>query len=160
MTCLEWNRQITALRAGKLRLLEPPTAGGLSQFARGHVDDLSEYLKALEAGYRAVCETLDGYRKRERTGAVKCHGKTLGELVSNQWSKPAALGYAAMTLRQSGMSPMQAIGILELMEDLMDEQGLQDAEAYYASLQADPGGNSPPGHGAHCAPLQKEGEEP
>ena len=139
MTCLEWSRQIDALRTGELRLLAPEE-GGLSQFARGHFDDLKEYTKALEHGYRAVCEKLDGYRKHERTSSVKCGRKTMGELLANQWSKPAALGYAAMALRQSAMDPMQAIGILELMEELMDGNSLQDAEAYYNSLQADPGG--------------------
>ena len=141
MTCLEWSRQLAALRSGELRLMAPGE-GRLSQFARGHFDDLTEYLKALEQGYRTACEKLDGYRKHERTSSVKCGRKTMGELLANQWSKPAALGYAAMALRQSAMDPMQAIGILELMEELMDGNSLQDAEAYYNSLQADPGGGN------------------
>lgn len=136
MTCLEWSRQIDALRSGELRLL-PSGEGGLSQFARGHIDDLAEYLKALEQGYRAACEKLDGYRKHERTSTVKCGRQTMGDLLANQWSKPAALGYAAAALRQSGQNPSQVVGVLELMEELMDEHSHAWAEEIYQSMLDD-----------------------
>ena len=140
MTCLEWSRQMSALRAGELRLVAPGE-DGLSLFARGHLDDLREYLRALEHGYRAVCEKLDAYRKRERTGSVKCGRQTMGDLLANQWSKPAALGYAAAALRQSGQNPSQVVGVLELMEELMDEHPRAWAEGVYQEMVEDPGGD-------------------
>lgn len=136
MTCLEWGRQIAALREGELRLVAPGE-DGLSLFARGHIDDLREYLIALEHGYRSVCETLDGYRKRERVRpALRAGDKSLQELVENQWSEGACLGYAVMGLRQAGFSPSDAIRVLEAMAEAMELYTLrQAAEAHQAILE-------------------------
>ena len=139
---MEWSRQIDALRTGELRLLAPEE-GGLSQFARGHFDDLKEYTKALEHGYRAVCEKLDGYRKHERTSSVKCGRKTMGELLANQWSDEAALGYAAIALRMAHILPGKAVEVLETMEDVMASTNrceAEDAIMMYKAARMDDGG--------------------
>lgn len=120
MTCLEWSRQTTALREGRLRLLAPEE-DGLSMYARRSFDDFREYVKALEHGYRKVCEDLDLYRKQERVRpAVRAGDMSLQELVENQWSDAAALGYAAMAMIQDGLSPSAVVGVLERMEEIMD----------------------------------------
>lgn len=137
MTCLEWAQQMTALREGKLRLAAPGE-DGLSLYARGHFDDLIEYLKALEHGYRAVCETLDGYRKRERVRpALRAKAGSLQELVDNQWSEGACLGYAFMGLRQAGISPADSVRVLEAMEDAMEVYDLTAAAEAYQALVED-----------------------
>lgn len=139
MTCLEWSRQTTALREGRLRLLAPEE-DGLSMFARRSVYDLREYLAALEAGYRRICEELDGYRKRERVRpAVRAGDMSLQELVENQWSEGACLGYAVMGLRQAGFSPKDAICVLEAMEDAMQIYDLTAAAEAHQALVEDPG---------------------
>lgn len=137
MTCLEWNRQMTALREGKLRLVAPGE-DGLSLYARGHFDDLIEYLKALEHGYRAVCQKLDDYRKRERVRpALRAQDKSLQELVDNQWSEGACLGYAVMGLRQAGFSPKDAICVLDAMVDAMEIYDLTAAAEAHQELLED-----------------------
>ncbi len=133
MTCLEWSRQIEALRTGELRLLAPEE-GELSQFARGHFDDLKEYTKALEHGYRAVCEKLDGYRKHERTSSVKCGNKTIAELLANQWSDEAALGYAYLAACMIGLSPDRAVQLLETLGDVMEHYDLDYVKALHRGL--------------------------
>ena len=134
MTCLEWDRQTAALREGKLRLLAPEE-DGLSMFARRSIDNLREYVKALEHGYRKVCEDLDLYRKRERVRpALHAGDVSLQELVENQWSDAAALGYAAMTLIQEGLSPSAAVGILKRMEEIMDDFERSYAAEFHKGL--------------------------
>ena len=160
MTCLEWSQQMMALREGKLRLVAPGE-DGLSLYARGHFDDLIEYLKAIEHGYRAVCEELDGYRKRERVRpALRAKDKSLQELVENQWSDGACLGYAVMGLRQAGFSPKDAICVLEAMEDAMEIYDLTAAAEAHQALVEDPGrlprgGSGPEWNGA-SAELKPE----
>ena len=140
MTCLEWAQQMTALREGKLRLVAPGE-DGLSLYARGHLDDLREYLKALEHGYRAVCETLDGYRKRERVRlALRAGDKSLQELVEHQWSEGACLGYAAIAMRGAGFKPADTVRVLEAMEDAMEVYTLSQAAEAHQALVEDPGG--------------------
>ena len=135
MTCLEWAKQITALREGKLRLAAPGE-DGLSLYARGRFDDLIEYLKALEHGYRAVCETLDGYRKRERVRpALRAGDKSLQELVDNQWSNDAAIGYAAMGMRSARIRPDQAVLALDAMMEAMEQCSLDEAREYERGLR-------------------------
>lgn len=129
----EFVRQLQALRRGELRL-EPPEDNGLSRFAGGRLYELREYISALEAGYRLKTGQLGVYRSKAR-------GRSLGELVLDQWSSPAALGYAAAALRQSGMNPSQVVGILELMEELMDEYPRAWAEGVYMEMLEDPGGD-------------------
>lgn len=139
MTCLEWNQQMKALREGELRLVAPEE-DGLSMFARRSVYDLREYLAALEHGYRRVCEELDDYRKRERVcPALRAQDKSLQDLVNNQWSEGAALGYAIMGLRQAGFSPADAICVLEAMEDAMEIYDLTAAAEAHQAMVEDPG---------------------
>lgn len=100
MTCLEWSRKLGELREGRLRL-QAPEENGLSREAGRSFFDLQEYVKALEHGYRRVCEDLDLYRKRERVrGGLRFEGKTVEELLENQRSVEACLGYALMALQQ------------------------------------------------------------
>ena len=128
-----WNAQLDRLRQGKLILL-PPGENGLSVYANTNLYELRTYLAALEAGYRAQSEMLAAYRGHAR-------GKTLGQMVKNQWSDGAALGYAAMALIQVGNTPDQVVGYLELMEEFMDRYGLQAAAEYHNSLKD---GGTPP----------------
>ena len=137
MTCLEWSRQTAALREGKLRLAEPEE-DGLSMYARRSIYDLRDYLAALEHGYRRVCEQLDGCRKRERVRpALRAKDKSLQELVNNQWSEGACLGYAVMGLRKAGISPADSVRVLEAMEDAMKVYDLTVAAEVHQALLED-----------------------
>lgn len=138
MTCLEWSRQLQALRDGKLRLVAPGE-DGMSEYARGHFDDLIEYLKAVENGYRVVCKELDNYRKHERTSSVKCGRKTVGELIANQWSDEAALGYAWMAAVQIALAPDKTVMLLEAMGDEMKRYDRAYAEKMHRRLIDDGG---------------------
>lgn len=147
MTCLEWAQQMTALREGKLRLVAPGE-DGLSLYARGRFDDLIEYLKALEHGYRAVCETLDGYRRRERVRpALRAKAGSLQELVENQWSDDAALGYAAMGMRSARIRPDQGVLALDAMMEAMEHYSLEEARNYDRGLREGDGGDGGQGSG-------------
>ena len=127
MNGFDFSCQLDKLRKGKLELQEIG-AGGLAAYASTWLPDLREYVKALEAGYRANMTRLTAYR-------AKTGGKSIAELAENQWSEGACLGYAAMAFRQSGLSPEQAVGLLELMADLMEEYSLeQAAEAHQAII--------------------------
>ena len=131
-----WNAQLDRLRQGKLILL-PPGENGLSVYANTNLYELRTYLAALEAGYRAQSEMLAAYRGHAR-------GKTLGQMVKNQWSSPAALGYAASALRGSGLNPSQVVAVLELMDSTMDEYPREWAEGVYMEMLEDPGGAGRP----------------
>lgn len=127
MNGIDFNMQLDRLRQGKLELQEIG-AGGLAAYASTWLPDLREYVKALEAGYRANTQRLKTYRARTS-------GRSIAELAENQWSEGACLGYAAMAFRQSGLSPEQSVGLLELMADLMEEFSLeQAAEAHQAII--------------------------
>lgn len=149
---------MTALREGKLRLAAPGE-DGLSLYARGHFEDLIEYLKALEHGYRAVCETLDGYRKRERVRpALRAKAGSLQELVDNQWSDNAALGYAAMGMRSAKIRPDQGVLALEAMMEVMEHYSLEEARNYERGLRERDGSDG--GTGDPSPTVTRDGEMP
>lgn len=131
-----YSRILDRLREGKLFLR--PDSHELRDHARQHMGDLMNYVAALEAGYRTLTGRLEAYR-----GQAK--GKTLGQLVSNQWSDGACLGYAAMALRQGGMNPSQVVGVLELMEELMGTFSQEEAAEFHESMK----------HGGTTAPAEE-----
>lgn len=132
MDSVVFASKLDRLREGKLPLRNPDE-NGLGKFARQHLDDLQQYVAALEAGYRAQQDRLSAYR-----GQAK--GKTLGQIVKSQWSSPAALGYAAAALRGCGIAPSQVVGVLEQMEEIMDDYPREWAEGVYMEMIEDPGG--------------------
>ena len=128
MRTTEWERQLTELREGKLRL-EPPGESGLTIYASSSLFELRQYVAGLEHGYRNIFHELAVYR-------AKAGNRTLKELVDRQWSEGACLGYAVMGLRQAGFSPQDAICVLEAMEDAKQIYTLeQAAEAHQALLE-------------------------
>ena len=127
MNTNDWAWQLDRLRQGKLRLT-PPGESGLGEYSSTSLYELRRYVAALEAGYREVCLRLDGYR-------IRGGGKTVGELVKNQWSAGACLGYAAMALIQVGETPDQTVAYLELMEEFMEEFGLEAAAEFQQRLK-------------------------
>lgn len=126
MNGLNFNVQLDRLREGKL-ILQEPGESGLTAYASTNLYELRQYVAALESGYRAVTGRLEAYRGQAR-------GRTLGQVVKNQWSEGAALGYAVMAMRQSTMSPSATLCILEIMETLMDTFDLEEAAEYYQSF--------------------------
>lgn len=130
----DFERQISALRSGEL-VLEAAEHNGLSRFAAGTLYEMRQYISALEAGYRTLTGRLAPYEKL-------ANERALGRIVKNQWSKTAALGYAAAALRQT-MNPSQTVGVLELMEELMEEYPRDWAEDVYKEMVEDPGGENP-----------------
>ena len=126
MNGLDFQTQLDKLRQGKL-ILQQPGESGLTAYASTSLYELRSYVAALEAGYRELTERLAAYR-----GQAK--GRTLGQVVRNQWSDGACLGYAAMAMRQAGLTPVATIGILELMETMMQEFSQAEAAEYHQSL--------------------------
>ena len=61
-------------------------------------------------------------------------GRTLGQVVKNQWSEGAALGYAGMALIQYGMPNDQAVALLELMREMMGLFDQNYAAEYHQGL--------------------------
>ena len=114
------------LREGKLVLQQGKHE--LRDHARQHMGDLMNYVAALEAGFRMQTDRLTAYRGQAR-------GKTLGQIVGNQWSDGACLGYAAMALIQYGMPCDQTVALLELMEELMEQFGQEYAAEYHQGLK-------------------------
>lgn len=145
MDRIEWQRQLLALREGKLRI-EEPGESGMTSYATDATYEMKQYITALECGYREIYKELAGYRAREARGtlarlmeAKERLERANAELLDHQWSEGACLGYAAMAMRQSGMLPSQVVGLLELMCDLMDQISLrQAAEAHQALLDGSP----------------------
>lgn len=145
MDRIEWQRKLLALRDGKLRI-EKPGESGMTSYATDATYEMKQYITALECGYREVYKELAGYRAREEKGtlarlldAKERLERANAEMLENQWSESACLGYAAMAMRQSGMLPSQVVGLLELMCDLMDQISLrQAAEAHQALLDGSP----------------------
>lgn len=132
MDYLEFERELASLHCGQLRL-KPPDENGLTEVAFGWIGDLKRYITALETGYRVVCKALDGYRKQERT-KYATSGKLVRELTAQKWSKGAALGYAAMGMRQAAFSPPDMICVLEAMEDAMEIYSLEEAAEAHQDL--------------------------
>lgn len=127
MNDLNFEQQLEQLRRGKL-ILSPQRENGLTEYANKHLNDLKSYVKALEQGYRAQAEAMAAYR-----GQAK--GKTLGQIVRNQWSDGACLGYAAMALIQYGQTCDQTVALLELMEELMEQFNQEYAAEYHQGLK-------------------------
>ena len=48
-------------------------------------------------------------------------GPTLGQLIKNQWSDEAALGYVFMACNAAGIKPDKTVEILELMSKTMEK---------------------------------------
>ena len=132
MDYLEFERELASLHCGQLRI-KPPGENGLTEVASGWTGDLKRYIAALEAGYRIVCEELDRYRRQERIRKATS-GKLVRELTAQKWSKGAALGYAAMGMRQAAFSPPDMICVLEAMEDAMEIYSLEEAAEAHQDL--------------------------
>lgn len=124
----EFEQQISALRQGKLRL-EPPEENGLSRFAGGTIYELRQYISAVETGYRVLWGLLE-----RDMGKVKAGETTLGELIANQWSDEAALGYAYLAAYMIGLSPDRAVRLLETMGDVMEHYDLDYVKALHRGL--------------------------
>ena len=121
-----FRTKLDRLRAGEMSL-PPQEQNEIGGHARKHLPDLMEYTAAVEAGYRELTDRLAAYR-----GQAK--GRTLGQVVRNQWSDGACLGYAAMAMRQAGLTPVATIGLLELMESMMQEFSLDEAAEYHQDM--------------------------
>lgn len=133
-----FRTKLDRLREGEL-VLARPDQNEIGIHARKHVPDLMEYNASLEEGYRNLQARLTAYR-----GEAK--GKTLGQVVRNQWSDGACLGYAAMALVQTGWSCDKTVAVLELMEELMEGFDQLYAAEYHQGLKE---GKAP-------APMQME----
>lgn len=127
MDSVVFASKLDRLREGNL-ILQDPGKNELGKQARQHTPDLMLYLAAVENGYRALQDRLSAYR-----GQAK--GKTLGQMVKNQWSAGACLGYAAMALIQAGNTPEQVVGYLELMEEFMGQFDLRAAAEYHGRMK-------------------------
>ena len=145
----EFEQQISALRQGKLRL-EPPEENGLSQFAGGTIYELRQYISAVETGYRVLWGLLE-----RNMGKVKAGETTLGELIVNQWSDEAALGYAYLAACMIGLSPDRAVQLLETLGDVMEHYDLDYVKALHRGL-VDGGGTE----GRQIAGATDGGETP
>lgn len=159
MNMAEWTAQLDALRNGRLRL-ERQGESGLTGYASTALYELRQYVAAMEHGYRELSAQLQGSRSREKVRAELGLAQLREEKVleARQWSRAAALGYAAMALNQSGLTPSQVVGLLELMEDMMDAWKLSSAETYYERLQSDPGGTTGDGETDSSAVPRNDNE--
>lgn len=137
MTTEYYQRQLTALREGSLRL-DAPGETGLTEYASTTVYELRAYVAALEAGYRTVCEIVDAYRANEQRRErfrESSGGKKLQKLIGAKWSPDACLGYAFLGMRAVGFNPEQTIQVLEAMDGQMEKIGLESAAEVHKSLQ-------------------------
>lgn len=126
MNGFDFAVQLDRLRQGKLELQEIG-AGGLAAYAATWLPDLREYVKALEAGYRANMTRLTTYR-------AKTGGKSIAELAENQWSEGACLGYAAIGLRMAGYSPAETVTVLDAISEAMETHDLEEAAQAHQNL--------------------------
>ena len=124
----DFARQLSALRRGELRLTQEGSS--LSRYAALWPTDQKQYISALEAGYRKTTGDLDKLQK-VRAGAG---GPTLGQLIKNQWSDEAALGYAFMACNAAGIRPDKTVVILEHMGEIMGRVEREDAAAVHRGL--------------------------
>lgn len=124
----DFARQISELRRGELRL--PQEENSLSRYAALWPTDQKQYVAALEAGYRKTTGALDKLQK-VRAGAG---GPTLGQLIKNQWSDEAALGYAFLACNAAGIQPDKTVVILEHMGEIMGRVEREDAAAVHRGL--------------------------
>lgn len=124
----DFVRQLSELRRGELRL--PQEGSSLSRYAALWPTDQTQYIAALEAGYRKATGDLDKLQK-VRAGAG---GPTLGQMIKNQWSDEAALGYAFMACNAAGIQPDKTVAILEHMGEIMGRVERVDAAAVHRGL--------------------------
>lgn len=133
----DFARKLSALRRGELRL--PQEGSSLSRYAALWPTDLKQYISALEAGYSKTTGDLDKIQK-VRAGAG---GPTLGQLIQNQWSDEAALGYAYIAACQIGLPPDRTVLLLETLADTIDSTDRDYAAEIHKALweggQADGG---------------------
>lgn len=137
MTTEYYQRQLTALREGSLRL-DAPGETGLTEYASTTVYELRAYVAALEAGYRTVCEIVDAYRANEQRRErfrESSGGKKLQKLMGAKWSPDACLGYAFLGMRAVGFDPEQTIKVLEAMDEQMEKTGLESAAEVHKTLR-------------------------
>ena len=97
------------------------TESGITIYASSSMYELMEYTKALEQGYRTIWARLLAYRTR-------AGGKTIGELVENQWSDGGCFGYALMAMRQLGYKPDEIVSVMDCMADIMESVTVKEAE--------------------------------
>lgn len=115
----EFDRQLDQIRQGKLKPAGPED-NGLSEYATGMVWEMRKYIQALEKGFRKL------YDENQITKA-KTGGKSIKELLRNQWSESACLGYALIAARGTGCTPAQCVALLEGMEEAFDLYNLAEA---------------------------------
>lgn len=131
----EFEQQISALRRGELRLEQEGSS--LSRYAALWPTDQKKYIAALEEGYRKTTGEIDKLQK-VRAGAG---GPTLGQLIKNQWSDEAALGYVWMAAVQIALPPDKTVMLLEAMGDEMKRYDRAYAEEMHRRL-IDRGGHA------------------
>ena len=129
---IAFQHKLNQLREGSAILRPDDTE--IREHAKKHLPDLLQYASALEGGYRNLQARLTAYR-----GEAK--GKTLGQVMRNQWSDGACLGYAAMALVQTGWPCDKTVAVLELMEELMEGFDQVYAAEYHQGLKE---GKAPP----------------
>lgn len=121
-----FQHKLNQLREGSAILR--PDSTEIREHAKQHLPDLLQYASALEGGYRNLKARLSAYRGEGK-------GKTLGQVVQNQWSDGACLGYAAMALVQTGWPCDKTVAVLELMEELMEGFDQVYAAEYHQGLK-------------------------
>lgn len=100
------------LRRGRIAL-SAVSVSGISARAKRDLWILREYIGALEEGYRALFRETAIWRSRNNR-------VRLADLVRNQWSDDAALGYALIAMDSVGLRPYEVAAALEAMQDAMD----------------------------------------
>lgn len=116
-----YKDQLEQLRAGRLRL-DPPGENGLTAYATSGIYEMSEYIRALEDGYRRR-----GQEIRTLTALLRKLPKRLRGADELPWSRGACSGYAIMAMRQTGLSTREQICVLDALEDAMDLYSLDEA---------------------------------
>jgi hypothetical protein len=111
MDVVEWRAKLEALKEGRLEL--QIGEHGMSAYAWEGLYELKEYIRAVEAGYRATREELAAFR-------AKAVNQTLRDLVENQWSPGACRGYVILAMRQAGLYRRDLDATLECLDDSME----------------------------------------
>lgn len=118
-----YKEQLQQLRNGRLRL-DPPGDNGLTAYATSGIYGMSEYIIALEEGYRRR-----GQEIRTLTALLRKLPKRRKGADELPWSRGACSGYAIMAMRQTGIPMRDQICILDAMEEAMDLYSLDEAAA-------------------------------
>ena len=116
-----YSEQLRQLRAGKLQL-DPPGDNGLTAYATSGIDELGEYIRALEDGY-----LRRGQEIRTQMALLRKLPKRLRGADELPWSRGACAGYCMMALRQTGLTTREQICVLDALEDAMDLYSLDEA---------------------------------